>query len=204
MPNFINSIFYQNIDFVRGVVDINDFPITNMYEFAFAGRSNVGKSSLINALFNRSKLARVSNTPGRTREINFFNLDNICMFSDLPGYGYASISKKDRINWDKLIKLYLQGRQNLKRVFLLIDSRLGFKELDFNIMALLDSCAVSYQVILTKADKIKNQEEVSEKVYNESKKFCALHPRILLTSSKTKLGIDDLQKEILRVLNNEL
>lgn len=195
------SLFTKPVTFMRGVASIDDFPLTNMPEFAFAGRSNVGKSSLINAILNRSKLARVSNTPGRTREINFFNLADQIIFSDLPGYGYAVISKKIRADWDYLITAYLSGRPQLKFVFLLIDSRFGHKEIDKKIMRILDEAAVSYRVVLTKTDKINNLSEVIENAKKTNEKFAAAYPSIIATSSKNNTGIEEIKTSILELLN---
>ena len=137
-------------EFITSAVSVKQYPADDFPEFAFVGRSNVGKSSLINALTGRKMLARTSNTPGRTQQINFFQLGEKLMLVDLPGYGYAKASKRSVQNWTNLLKLYLKGRAQLRRVCLLIDARHGIKKTDQNIMKLLDQAAVSYQVILTK------------------------------------------------------
>lgn len=197
------GIFSADVRFLMGVSSVDGFPGTNMHEFAFIGRSNVGKSSLINALLNRKDVARVSNTPGRTQQVNLFSIGGEIMFSDLPGYGYASVSKKLRSGWDRLITLYLRGRPQLKRAFLLVDSRRGYTELDREIMEFLDDCAVSYQIVLTKIDKIKNLPEVEESIIAANASFSAVHPRVLKTSSQLRLGLDELRQSILEVANHD-
>jgi GTP-binding protein len=161
----------------------------------------VGKSSLLNAITQKKDLARASNTPGRTRELNFFLIDKSIYLVDMPGYGYAKAPKTEIKQWNRLMKDYLRGRVNLKRVFLLIDSRHGIKENDKEIMELFDECAVTYQVILTKTDKISQMDlEIVEKQVTEliAKKGAA-HPVILLTSSEKGLGIEALRKEVLNL-----
>jgi GTP-binding protein len=167
-------------------------------EVAFAGRSNVGKSSLINALVNQKKLARVSNTPGRTQEINFFNLGQKGQLVDLPGYGYAQVSKEKRLAWADFIFTFLQGRSILKRVYVLIDSRHGLKLLDRELFSSLDKAAISYQIILTKADKLTKSEKeiIIQSLKNQTKDFIALYPDILLSSSLEGCGIEELRAEI--------
>src|SRR5262249_15528050 len=152
-----------------------DVPPTKLPEIAFAGRSNVGKSSLVNALTGRRTLARVSNTPGRTREINFFSLGERLILADLPGYGYARVSKTDSARWTELVFAYLRGRPNLRRAILLVDARRGLLEHDIQVMDLLDRAAVSYQLVLTKIDKLKPDEQkaVEEKVDAESRRHGA-------------------------------
>jgi GTP-binding protein len=148
------QLFRQPAVFVKGVVDVGGLPDGDMPEVAFAGRSNVGKSSLLNALLGRQGLARTSNTPGRTREVNYFLLGERLHIVDMPGYGYARASKTLVRGWNQLIQDYLRGRTQLKRVFLLIDSRHGVKENDSATMELMDKSAVSYQLVLTKIDKL--------------------------------------------------
>jgi GTP-binding protein len=192
------SIFLKPCEFVMGGVELEALPFTHLPEIAFAGRSNVGKSSLVNALTGRKTLAKASNTPGRTREINFFNLADALMLVDLPGYGYAKAAKKDVRRWGALVTSYLAGRPNLRRVCLLIDSRHGVKETDKEIMTLLDQVAVSYQIILTKSDKIKASElaAVEEASYLAIKRRAAAHPQIIATSSEKRIGIETLRDEL--------
>ena len=187
-------------DFVKGVVSIANLPQDGTPEIAFAGRSNVGKSSLINALTGRSSLARVSVTPGRTRELNFFTLgkDRALYLVDMPGYGYARAPKADVKGWTRLIADYLKGRRELKRVFLLIDARHGIKPNDKETMKLLDEAAVSYQVVLTKADKPKAAElaAIQEKVAAELAKHPAAYPQLITTSARLGSGIPELRAAI--------
>ena len=153
-----DKLFRRPCTFLKGVVRVADLPGDTLPEVAFAGRSNVGKSSLLNALVGQKALARTSNTPGRTREVNYFLLDERLYLVDLPGYGYARASKKEVAGWNRLIQDYLKGRASLRRVFLLIDARHGLKSSDKPTLALMDQAAVSYQVVLTKADKVKASE----------------------------------------------
>jgi GTP-binding protein len=182
-------LFAQTCDFVTSAVSLDGLPEPNLLEVAFAGRSNVGKSSLVNALTGRKTLARTSNTPGRTQTINFFSLDGAqgpaLMLVDLPGYGYARAPKTDIAVWTDLVNAYLKGRPNLRRVCLLVDSRLGLKDPDREVMAMLDTAAVSYQVVLTKTDKPKAGELVKceAKVIGEISKRVAAHPEIIATST---------------------
>jgi len=188
-------LFAQPCDFLRGAAALDDIPPTRAPEIAFAGRSNVGKSSLVNALTGRTTLARVSNTPGRTREINFFLLGSRLMLADLPGYGYARVSKEQSARWTELVFAYLRGRPNLRRVVLLIDARRGLLEHDVEVMDLLDKAAVSYQIVLTKMDKLKPQElrETEINVAVVAAKHGAAHPEILGTSSVSGEGIPELR-----------
>jgi GTP-binding protein len=188
-------LFAKECDFLRGAALIEHVPETKLPEIAFAGRSNVGKSSLVNALTGRKTLARVSNTPGRTREINFFNLGGRLILADLPGYGYARVSKADHERWTELIFAYLRARANLRRVVLLIDARRGLLENDIEVMGLLDKAAMSYQLVLTKIDKLhpSELEEIKAKVLAESLRHGAAHPEILLTSSEMGEGIPELR-----------
>ena len=172
-----------------------------MPEGAFVGRSNVGKSSLINSLVGRV-CARVSKTPGRTQQINFFSVNNKISLVDLPGYGYAAVSKQMRIQWDNLILDYLRYRKNLKRIFLLIDSRFGIKNNDEEIIEIFDQLGLSYQIVLTKIDKI-NENQLSNLIENIEKNLeshPAAFPRILSTSSKNFLGIKEISFHIMDVL----
>jgi GTP-binding protein len=194
------ALFRGPCGFVKGVVRIDDLPKDGRPEVAFAGRSNVGKSSLINALTGRTTLARVSVTPGRTRELNFFSLgrDGALYLVDLPGYGYAKASKAEVKGWTRLMSDYLKGRRELKRVFLLIDARHGIKPNDKETMKMLDEAAVSYQVVLTKADKSKASELVAmrEKISGDLAKHPAAYPSILTTSARLGSGIDELRAAI--------
>jgi GTP-binding protein len=147
-------LFAQPCDLVISVAQIDGLPDTNLVEIAFAGRSNVGKSSLLNALTNRNSLARTSNTPGRTQTLNFFNLGDRLILVDLPGYGYARVSRQKVAAWTRLVHDYLRGRQTLRRLCLLVDARHGLKDSDGEVMVLLDQAAVAWQLILTKADKV--------------------------------------------------
>ena len=191
-------LFARESVFVKGVVAMSGLPPADRVEICFAGRSNVGKSSLINALTNQNGLARASNTPGRTRELNYFNADDRIRLVDLPGYGYARASKTDIERWTKLTRAYLAGRAALRRVFLLIDSRHGLKPGDRDIMAMLDETAVTYQLVLTKVDKIKKDEldKVRTRTLRAIAKRPAAHPELIETSSVKKTGLDVLQAEI--------
>ena len=192
------ELFKKPCNFVLGAVEVSGLPPFDILEIAFAGRSNVGKSSLLNAITSRRNLARASKTPGRTREINFFSLDDKVMIADLPGYGYAKADKKSVEGWNKLVKDYLIGRPNLRQVFLLIDSRHGLKNNDKEIMSILDDSAVSYQLVLTKLDKQKKEglERVLEEIRLSSKNHPAMHPEVVFTSSAEKLGLNNLKNII--------
>ncbi|MDO9458612.1 MAG: ribosome biogenesis GTP-binding protein YihA/YsxC [Alphaproteobacteria bacterium] len=188
-------LFAGACDFVRGVVSIDQMPDTDLPEIAFAGRSNVGKSSLINALTNRKTLARTSNTPGRTREINFFNLADRLMLADLPGYGYARVPKAQVEVWTRLVNTYLRGRPCLRRACVLIDARHGVKESDTQVMKMLDAAAVSYQIILTKSDKVKvvDLENCLDRTKTLLRTHVAAHPQVHVTSSEKGDGIAELR-----------
>lgn len=192
------ALFRRPCTFVKGVVALNGLPEATQPEVAFAGRSNVGKSSLINALVNRRDLARSSNTPGRTQELNFFDLDGAIWLVDLPGYGFAKAPKAKVDAWNKLLQRYLSGRPNLQRTFILVDSRHGLKDLDREMMDRLDTAAQSFQVVLTKIDKIKTTEldALVQRCYAEVNKHVAAFPEILLTSSEKRIGIDRLRAHI--------
>ena len=191
-------LFARPVEFMLSGVSLDNLPPMNLPEVCFAGRSNVGKSSLINALTNQKGLARASNTPGRTRELNYFNADDRIRLVDLPGYGYARASKTDIERWTKLTRQYLAGRAGLRRVFLLIDSRHGLKPGDVEIMGMLDETAVTYQLVLTKTDKLKKGEldKVTAKTQAAIAKRPAAHPVMVQTSSVKKTGLDVLQAEI--------
>jgi GTP-binding protein len=188
-------LFAQECEFLRGAASLEGIPPAELPEVAFVGRSNVGKSSLVNALTGRKTLARVSNTPGRTREINFFRLGGRLMLADLPGYGYARVSRTDSERWTELIFAYLRGRPNLRRAVLLIDSRRGPMPQDIEVMDLLDRSAVSYQLVLTKMDQLRPAElaEVAERTSEESRRHAAAHPELIATSSNTGQGIPQLR-----------
>jgi GTP-binding protein len=192
------KLFAGPCDFVKGVVAIDGLPPADRVEVCFAGRSNVGKSSLINALTGRKGLARASNTPGRTQEINYFDLGGRLYLVDLPGYGYAEAPPALVAKWQALLKAYLQGRPTLRRAFVLIDARHGIKTVDQEIMALLDKAAVAYQVVLTKADKPRGGalDPVVVATRAALAKRPAAHPEILLTSSETGLGLPELRAEM--------
>ena len=194
------ALFKGACTFVKGVVRIEDLPKDGRPEIAFAGRSNVGKSSLINALTGRTSLARVSVTPGRTRELNFFTLgkNRALYVVDMPGYGYARASKAAIKGWTRLIGDYLKGRRELKRVFLLIDARHGIKPNDEVTMKLLDEAAVSYQVVLTKADKPNASElsAIQAKVASDLAKHPAAYPQFLTTSARMGSGIKELRAAV--------
>jgi len=191
-------LFARKVTFMLSAVSLETLPPAQLPEICFAGRSNVGKSSLINALTNRKGLARASNTPGRTRELNYFNVDERLFVVDLPGYGYAKASKSDIARWTKLTRQFLFGRASLRRVFLLIDSRHGLKDSDLELMNMLDETAVTYQLILTKTDKLKKGglEKVSSKTQKIIAQRPAAFPKIINTSSETKNGLDLLRAEI--------
>lgn len=191
-------LFAQSCDFIVGCADLGQVPHTDMPEVAFAGRSNVGKSSLINALVARKTLARTSNTPGRTQQINFFDLGGRLMIADLPGYGYARAPKASVDRWTELVQSYLVGRVNLRRILLLVDARHGLKENDRSVMMVLDKAAQPYQIVLTKIDKIKPNPLVAlqNRTSNDASKYAAAHPQIMATSSQKKIGIFDLRAEL--------
>ncbi len=188
-------LFAQACEFVRGAANLDSIPATELPEVAFVGRSNVGKSSLLNALTGRKTLARVSNTPGRTREINFFALGNRLMLADLPGYGYAKVSRTDSERWTELIFAYLRGRPTLRRAVLLIDSRRGPLPQDIEVMDLLDRSAVSYQLVLTKVDKLKAGELAAVQAATEAqaRRHAAAHPELIATSAEKGDGIAALR-----------
>lgn len=191
-----SSLFFERAEFVLGLTDLAQLPDDTIPEIAFAGRSNVGKSSLLNALTGRKALARTSNTPGRTQQLNFFNMDDQLMLVDMPGYGYAKVSKKMRSEWDRLIFNYLRGRASLRCVFVLVDCRHGLKDSDEMLMEMLDEAGVPYRIVLTKADKGKKLDQVIAAIEETLSRHAAAWPEVLLTSSMEKSGMDDLRAAI--------
>lgn len=188
-------LFAGPVTFVKGVVAMSGLPPADRLEVCFAGRSNVGKSSLINALTGRKTLARASNTPGRTQEINYFALGEEKYMTDLPGYGYAEAPVAIVAKWQALLKQYLAGRQTLRRAFVLIDTRHGIKAVDEEILTLLDRAAVTFQVVMTKADKVNlaTREANIEQVKGALAKHPAAYPEIVVTSSEKGEGLESLR-----------
>lgn len=195
-----HALFAKPIRFVAGVATLEQLPELNLPEVAFIGRSNVGKSSLLNALIGQNHLARTSGTPGATRQLNFFNLHEVVHLVDVPGYGYAKAPKKDVKQWQNLLFDYLRGRRQLARAFVLVDARHGVKEADEEMLTRLDDAAVSYQFVLTKVDKAEDVETIKQKVMAVAAKHPAAHPGIVTTSAHEKLGIDGLRDAVLEAL----
>lgn len=193
-------IFSGPCDFTAGVMRPDQMPEATLPEVAFAGRSNVGKSSLINALTGRRALARTSRTPGRTQQINFFSIGGRFMLVDMPGYGFAKVSKAQQEEWRDLIGGYLRGRESLRCVFVLVDARHGLKDSDRDMMRMLDECAMPYRVVLTKADHVKKgeRENLAAVIAGELNLFSAAHPDIMFTSAEKKEGLDDLRDVIVK------
>jgi GTP-binding protein len=194
------KLFSGPVSFLKSAPGLEFLPQPTVPEVAFAGRSNVGKSSLLNKLTNRNGLARTSNTPGRTQELNFFEVGEPLRLRlvDMPGYGFAKAPKDVVKKWRYLINDYLRGRAVLKRTLVLIDSRHGIKDVDRDVMKMLDDAAVSYQLVLTKADKIKASalEDVTRHTAAEARRHVAAHPELIVTSSETGLGMDKLRTEV--------
>lgn len=204
-PDFVEAgrrLFSRSAEFYWAAAKKDGLPPPRGLEIAFAGRSNVGKSSLINALSGRNGLARTSNTPGRTQELNFFSIADAFSIVDMPGYGYAAVGKEKVNTWTGLIHHYLRGRVELARVLLLIDARHGLKDTDNPVLETLSSAAVSFQVILTKADALSAREadQRADQIRQVLQKRAAAHPEIILTSSKTGMGIETLRASLARLL----
>ncbi len=195
------KLFAGPCDFISGAASVESLPPIALPEVAFAGRSNVGKSSLVNALTGRRTLARVSARPGHTRQINFFDLAGRLYLVDLPGYGFAQVSKSMKETWQDLASAYLRGRPTLKRICLLIDSRHGVKDSDHETMKNLDRAAISYQLVLTKTDQLRPAEipRAIAAAQAAARKHGAAHPEVLPTSSQTGFGIPELRAEIVAV-----
>ena len=188
-------LFAGETTFVKGVVAMSGLPPADRVEVCFAGRSNVGKSSLINALTGRKGLARASNTPGRTQEVNYFAAGDALYLVDLPGYGFANAPLPVVEKWQRLMKQYLSGRQTLRRAFVLVDARHGVKAVDQEILSLLDNAAVTFQIVLTKADKVKEKDraKVLDQVREALSKHAAAFPELIVTSSEKSWGIPTLR-----------
>nr|WP_321439577.1 ribosome biogenesis GTP-binding protein YihA/YsxC [uncultured Hyphomonas sp.] len=192
-------LFAGEATFVMGVVNLKQLPPADRTEVCFAGRSNVGKSSLINALTNRAKLARSSAEPGRTRELNYFDIGEGQLYLvDLPGFGYAKVSRSQTEAWTRLTKSYLRGRPSLRRVFLLVDARRGLMDTDEEVMDMMDKSAVTYQIVLTKVDKLAKGEvdKLASRIAEKLKKRGAAHPVVRMTSAEKGWGMPELRAEI--------
>lgn len=200
-PEEQRRVFAGPCEFRYGVNALEQMPPVELSEIAFAGRSNVGKSSLINALLGRG-IAHVSKTPGRTQQLNFFEVASTFFLVDMPGYGYAKVSKDKKANWDQLIRDYLKGRTALRAVFVLVDSRRGLKDVDLDMMKMLDQAAVQYRIILTKADELKPEElaQVSAEIEQSLKKHPAAYPFVQPVSAQKKTGLEDVQKAVLELV----
>jgi GTP-binding protein len=204
LDELARKVFSGPIAFLKSAPGLKFLPDPAVPEVAFAGRSNVGKSSLLNRLTNRTALARTSNTPGRTQELNFFDVGAPLRFRlvDMPGYGFAKAPKDMVRKWRHLVNDYLRGRPVLKRALVLVDSRHGLKQIDLDVMKMLDDAAVSYRVVLTKADKVKASEleAVERQTAEEARKRPAAHPEIIVSSSETGLGMEKLRRAVLEAV----
>lgn len=196
--NFL-PLFHKPCEFTAGAASVDSLPRITHPEIAFIGRSNVGKSSLVNALVGQNALARISQNPGATKQLNFFLLGEKLMLVDMPGYGFAKVSKDKKNDWDHLIRSYLCGRPNLKRALVLIDARRGVMQVDDDFMHILDDSAVNFQIVLTKADALKPAQlaDIQAQTLAATRRHVAAHPSILTTSSLTKEGIRDVQDAII-------
>lgn len=202
--NITSDLFKQPCNFIKGATRPEHYPLPRTPEVAFIGRSNVGKSSLINALVKRKELARTSNTPGRTQEINFFSLADTLTIVDLPGYGFAQAPTRVKDNWIDQSLAYFKTREQLIRVFVLVDSRHGLKKSDEEFMVFLDSVPISYQIVLTKCDKTKQTEidQLKTDLELDLKKHSAAFPDVVLTSAKDKIGLYELRGVLLKLLQS--
>lgn len=197
------DLFQREVRFITGAVSAGGFPQHYGVEVALLGRSNVGKSSLLNALVGQKALARVSNTPGRTRQLNFFLVGEQMMLVDLPGYGYSKVSKSEAANWQQLIVTYLKKRSHLRLAMVLIDARRGLMNSDMQVLQLLAINGVPCQIILTKIDKLNATElqTVQQQVLAQSQNIASLHPHLIVTSSRKRHGIDEVKMALLELLN---